>query len=76
MLDLAGVPPLSGRERERPGHVRSKRGASTGSSAIRCISRGRCSLFATPEMTATRALFAVVGASYLAIAIPWEDGLR
>lgn len=30
-------------------------------------------VFATPEMTATRAAFAVVSSGYLALAIPWEE---
>jgi methanethiol S-methyltransferase len=30
-------------------------------------------VFATPTMTATRALFAVVSTAYLAAAIPWEE---
>ena len=30
-------------------------------------------VFATPTMTATRALFAIVSTAYLALAIPWEE---
>jgi protein-S-isoprenylcysteine O-methyltransferase Ste14 len=30
-------------------------------------------VFGAPDMTATRALFAVVSTGYLALAIPWEE---
>ena len=30
-------------------------------------------VFASPDMTATRATFAIVTTLYLAIAIPWEE---
>ena len=74
MLDLAGVTPL----------LRARRGKAA--RHVPLETRGLYAfvrhplyfawalfVFATPSMTATRALFAVVSTAYLAMAIPWEE---
>ena len=74
MLDLAGVAPLRrARRGERPAHVPLETGGLYRFVRHPLYFAWALFVFATPDMTATRALFAVVSTSYLAIAIPWEE---
>jgi len=74
MLDLAGVTPLRrARSGERPAHVPLETGGLYAFVRHPLYFAWALFVFATPDMTATRALFAVVSTSYLAIAIPWEE---
>ena len=74
MLDLAGVAPLAtARRGEPPAHVPLETGGLYEFVRHPLYFAWALFVFAAPEMTATRALFAVVSTSYLAIAIPWEE---
>ena len=74
MLDLAGVTPLRrARSESAAAHVPLATRGLYGFVRHPLYLGWALFVFAAPEMTATRALFAVVSTAYLAIAIPWEE---
>jgi methanethiol S-methyltransferase len=73
-LDLAGVSAvLRARRGETITHVPLETGGVYGFVRHPLYFAWALFVFATPAMTATRALFAVVSTAYLALAIPWEE---
>ena len=74
VLDLAGVTPLRrARSGDAAAHVPLATRGVYGFVRHPLYFSWALFVFAAPEMTATRALFAVVSTAYLALAIPWEE---
>jgi protein-S-isoprenylcysteine O-methyltransferase Ste14 len=74
VLDLAGVRAVL--QADRPDgsrHVPLETGGLYGIVRHPVYLAWAVFVFATPVMTATRAVFAIVSTAYLAIAIPWEE---
>jgi protein-S-isoprenylcysteine O-methyltransferase Ste14 len=74
VLDLAGVRQVQ-REREGapPRHVALETGGLYGFVRHPLYFAWALMVFGSPDMTATRATFAIVTTTYLAMAIPWEE---
>jgi protein-S-isoprenylcysteine O-methyltransferase Ste14 len=73
-LDLAGVRPVQrARRGDPPKHVPLETGGIYGFVRHPLYFAWALFVFATPAMTGTRAVFAVVSTAYLALAIPWEE---
>ena len=70
VLDLAGVRPLM---RARPDHVPLMTTGVYGLVRHPLYFGWALLVFGAPDMTATRAVFAIVSAGYCAAAIPWEE---
>lgn len=70
VLDLAGVRPLI---RARSGHVPLMTTGVYGVVRHPLYFGWALLVFGAPDMTATRAVFAIVSAGYCALAIPWEE---
>jgi protein-S-isoprenylcysteine O-methyltransferase Ste14 len=74
VLDLAGVRPVLLAQSGKPArHVPLETRGLYGFVRHPLYFAWTLFVFATPDMTATRALFAVVSSGYLALAIPWEE---
>lgn len=73
-LTLAGIRQvLDARSGKRPGHVPLKTSGAYGLVRHPLYLGWALFVFGTPEMTGTRAVFAIVSTLYLAIAIPFEE---
>jgi methanethiol S-methyltransferase len=74
VLDLAGVRPVLAAQAGAPiRHVPLETRGLYGFVRHPIYFGWALFVFGTPEMTATRAAFAVVSSGYLALAIPWEE---
>jgi len=74
MLDLAGVRPvLSAQSGIHPGHVPLETSGFYGFVRHPVYFGWTLFVFDAPDMTATRAVFAVVSCAYLALAVPFEE---
>ena len=71
VLDLSGVRQAQGRSRQSP--LALKVTGLYGLVRHPLYFGWALMVFGAPDMTATRALFAVVSTGYLAVAIPWEE---
>ncbi|HET7220373.1 MAG TPA: DUF1295 domain-containing protein [Vicinamibacterales bacterium] len=74
VLDLAGVRPVQRAVRgDPPDHVPLETRGIYGFVRHPLYFAWAVFVFAAPDMTATRAVFAIASTAYLAIAIPWEE---
>jgi protein-S-isoprenylcysteine O-methyltransferase Ste14 len=74
VLDLAGVRQVErARDGAPPRHVSLETGGLYGFVRHPLYLAWALMVFGSPDMTATRATFAIVTTAYLAIAIPWEE---
>jgi len=75
VLDLAGVRPVlqAAAKNDAPRHVPLETRGLYGFVRHPLYFAWALFVFATPVMTATRAVFAVVSTAYLVLAIPWEE---